>query len=97
MTTRVGFIGLGRMGLPMCYQLLQAGFDLTVHNRSQDKVKRISQDGAWRPNPLRKSPNTPRFYWPACPTSPPWKRFSWVRAASSKTLGPGRSWLTTVP
>lgn len=47
MTTRVGFIGLGRMGLPMCYQLLQAGFDLTVHNRSQDKVKRISQDGAW--------------------------------------------------
>ena len=47
MTTRVGFIGLGRMGLPMCYRLLQAGFDLTVHNRSQDKVKRISQDGAW--------------------------------------------------
>ena len=46
MTTRVGFIGLGRMGLPMCYRLLQAGFDLTVHNRSQDKVKRISQDGA---------------------------------------------------
>ncbi len=23
MTTRVGFIGLGRMGLPMCYRLLQ--------------------------------------------------------------------------
>ena len=46
MTTRVGFIGLGRMGLPMCYRLLQAGFDLTVHNRSQDKVRRISQDGA---------------------------------------------------
>ena len=46
MTTRVGFIGLGRMGLPMCYRLLQAGFDLTVHNRSQDKVERISQDGA---------------------------------------------------
>ena len=46
MSTRVGFIGLGRMGLPMCYRLLQAGFDLTVHNRSQDKVRRISQDGA---------------------------------------------------
>jgi 3-hydroxyisobutyrate dehydrogenase-like beta-hydroxyacid dehydrogenase len=30
----------------MCYRLLQAGFDLTVHNRSQDKVKGISQDGA---------------------------------------------------
>ncbi len=46
MAIRVGFIGLGRMGLPMCYRLLQAGFDLTVHNRSQDKVQRISQDGA---------------------------------------------------
>ena len=46
MTTRVGFIGLGRMGLPMCHRLLQAGFDLTVHNRSQDKVRCICQDGA---------------------------------------------------
>ena len=46
MTTRVGFIGLGRMGRPMCHRLLQAGFDLTVHNRSQDKVRRIAQDGA---------------------------------------------------
>ena len=46
MAIRVGFIGLGRMGLPMCYRLLQAGFDLTVHNRSQEKVQRISQDGA---------------------------------------------------
>jgi 3-hydroxyisobutyrate dehydrogenase-like beta-hydroxyacid dehydrogenase len=46
MATKVGFIGLGRMGLPMCYRLLRAGFDLTVHNRSQDKVRRISQDGA---------------------------------------------------
>ena len=46
MTIRVGFIGLGRMGLPMCYRLLQAGFDPTVHNRSQEKVKGIAQDGA---------------------------------------------------
>ena len=46
MTIKVGFIGLGRMGLPMCYRLLRAGFDLTVHNRSQEKVRRITQDGA---------------------------------------------------
>ena len=38
MTTRVGFIGLGRVGLPMGYRLLQAGFNLTVPDRSQDKV-----------------------------------------------------------
>ncbi len=46
MTTKVGFIGLGRMGLPMSYRLLQGGFDLTVHNRSQEKVQRITRDGA---------------------------------------------------
>jgi len=35
---KIGFIGLGRMGLPMSYRLLKAGFHLTVHNRSQEKV-----------------------------------------------------------
>lgn len=43
---KVGFIGLGRMGLPMSYRLLQAGFDLTVHNRSQGKVHQIAEAGA---------------------------------------------------
>ncbi len=28
MTTGVGFIGLGRMSLPMCCRLLQAGFQI---------------------------------------------------------------------
>ena len=44
--TKVGFIGLGRMGLPMAYRLLSAGFDLTVHNRSQGKVQEIATAGA---------------------------------------------------
>ncbi len=44
--TTVGFIGLGRMGLPMSYRLLRAGFDLTVHNRSQGKVQEIAEAGA---------------------------------------------------
>lgn len=43
---KVGFIGLGRMGLPMAHRLLGAGFHLTVHNRSQGKVLRIAKDGA---------------------------------------------------
>ena len=43
---KVGFIGLGRMGLPMCYRLLHAGFELTVHNRSQGKVHEIAAAGA---------------------------------------------------
>ena len=43
---KIGFIGLGRMGLPMSYNLLKAGFDLTVHNRSKPKVQEIAAAGA---------------------------------------------------
>lgn len=43
---KIGFIGLGRMGLPMSYNLLKAGLDLTVHNRSQPKVEEIAAAGA---------------------------------------------------
>lgn len=46
MTGKIGFIGLGRMGLPMSYNLLNAGYDLTVHNRSQEKVRQIADAGA---------------------------------------------------
>ena len=46
MSATIGFIGLGRMGLPMSYNLLRAGYDLTVHNRSQEKVHQIADAGA---------------------------------------------------
>ena len=46
MTDKIGFIGLGRMGLPMSYNLLNAGYNLTVHNRSQEKVRQIADAGA---------------------------------------------------
>ena len=43
---KVGFIGLGRMGMPMSRRLLKAGFDLTVHNRSRGKVEEMVSLGA---------------------------------------------------
>ena len=43
---KVGFIGLGRMGLPMSRRLLDAGFHLTVHNRSRPKVDALVAAGA---------------------------------------------------
>ena len=46
MSDRIGFIGLGRMGLPMCYNLLRAGYPLAAHNRSQGKVRQIADAGA---------------------------------------------------
>ena len=42
----VGFIGLGRMGLPMARNLLRAGFPLVVHNRSRGNVEAMAAGGA---------------------------------------------------
>jgi len=38
MTTRIAFPGTGLMGLPMAADLLQAGFELTVRNRSPEEA-----------------------------------------------------------
>ncbi|MFQ5894319.1 MAG: NAD(P)-dependent oxidoreductase [Nitrospinota bacterium] len=43
---RVGFIGLGLMGKPMCRRLLGAGFELYVHNRSRPAVELLAAEGA---------------------------------------------------
>ncbi len=46
MSPKIGFIGLGIMGIPMCKNLLKAGFNLTVYNRTQSKMSEILQEGA---------------------------------------------------
>ena len=46
MPTRVGFIGLGRMGKGMAGNLLRAGFPLSVHNRSRGAVEELAGRGA---------------------------------------------------
>jgi 3-hydroxyisobutyrate dehydrogenase-like beta-hydroxyacid dehydrogenase len=43
---KVGFIGLGRMGAGMAANLLKAGHQLTVYNRSPDKAKSLVALGA---------------------------------------------------
>ncbi|GAA0401080.1 2-hydroxy-3-oxopropionate reductase [Cocleimonas flava] len=40
---KIGFIGLGLMGKPMCLNLQKAGAELIVHNRSQQVVHELSQ------------------------------------------------------
>lgn len=45
-TPRVGFIGLGIMGRPMCANLLKAGFPLTVWNRSRPGIEEVVGYGA---------------------------------------------------
>ena len=44
--TRIGFIGLGIMGQPMARSLLEAGYALTVWNRSQPGIDALVKDRA---------------------------------------------------
>lgn len=43
---KVGFIGLGQMGIGMAGNLLKAGHDLRVYNRTPEKAKPLEADGA---------------------------------------------------
>jgi 2-hydroxy-3-oxopropionate reductase len=46
MAERIGFIGLGIMGKPMARNLMEAGYELVVYNRSRGKVDELAQEGA---------------------------------------------------
>lgn len=46
MKKRIGFIGLGMMGNPMSRNLLKAGFELIIWNRTASKMEEIIQLGA---------------------------------------------------
>ena len=43
---RIGFIGLGNMGSAMAANLIKAGHDVTVYNRSRDKADALAAEGA---------------------------------------------------
>jgi 3-hydroxyisobutyrate dehydrogenase-like beta-hydroxyacid dehydrogenase len=43
---KVGFIGLGHMGAGMAANLLKAGHDVTVYNRTRTKVEALAAQGA---------------------------------------------------
>lgn len=43
---KVGYIGLGLMGAPMARNLMKAGYELVVHNRSRAIVDQLASEGA---------------------------------------------------
>ena len=43
---KAGWIGLGRMGVPMVERLLKAGFDVSVWNRTKSKAEPLAAAGA---------------------------------------------------
>ena len=56
---RVGFIGTGIMGRPMARNLLNAGYPLTVHNRTESKARELLSQGAvWAATPSDVAANS---------------------------------------
>ena len=45
-TQKIGWIGAGRMGLPMAERLLKAGHDVSVWNRTRAKAEPLTKSGA---------------------------------------------------
>ena len=43
---KVGFIGLGLIGTPMCLNLVKAKYEVSVWNRTQSKVEQLVVAGA---------------------------------------------------
>lgn len=42
---KVGFIGLGKMGTPIAKNILKAGFELSIYNRTSDKMRPLLAEG----------------------------------------------------
>ncbi len=46
MTLKIGYIGLGLMGKPMARNIMKAGYEVVVHNRSRQSVEELVKGGA---------------------------------------------------
>ena len=45
---KIAFIGIGTMGAGMALNILKAGHDVTVHNRTREKEEAVAKEGAGR-------------------------------------------------
>jgi 3-hydroxyisobutyrate dehydrogenase len=52
---KVAFIGLGTMGVGMSLNILKAGHDITVHNRTREKEEEVAKEGAKRMESPKKA------------------------------------------
>src|SRR5215468_6168626 len=44
-THKIGWIGMGRMGYPMAERLLDAGYDVSIWNRTKSKAEPLAKKG----------------------------------------------------
>lgn len=59
MAERIGFIGLGIMGIPMCRNLMKAGFSCVVYTRTNSRADGLLSEGAvWAESPAAVAAQT---------------------------------------
>jgi 2-hydroxy-3-oxopropionate reductase len=66
----VGVIGLGKMGKPIAYHMLKAGYRVVVHNRSQAAVEELVAAGAAKANTPREVATQCGFVITSLPDAP---------------------------
>ena len=70
MIKRIGYIGLGLMGKPIASNLLKAGFELAVHNRSQAAIQELVSLGAAKASSPAQVAETSELVITSLPDSP---------------------------
>jgi 2-hydroxy-3-oxopropionate reductase len=70
MASPVGFIGLGLMGAPMARNLMRAGYDLVVQNRSREKAAELAREGATAASTPREVAERCEIVFTMLPDSP---------------------------
>lgn len=73
---KVGYIGLGLMGAPMARNLMKAGHELVVHNRSREIVQDLADEGATSANSPKEVAEQVDFVFTNLPDSPDVERIA---------------------
>jgi 2-hydroxy-3-oxopropionate reductase len=68
--TRIAFIGLGIMGMPMAVNLVRAGYEVAGYNRSPEKTNRFAEQGGQAASSVQEAVRGAEFVLTMLPDSP---------------------------
>src|SRR3954453_14130905 len=86
---RVSFIGLGSMGLPMAQNLLKAGHELVVYNRTRSRSDELGRNGARVAGSPREPGPGPGLVNPMLAAAPPVEKVMFGSEGALASLKPG--------
>lgn len=90
--TRIGFVGLGNMGGPMCHRLIQAGYEVTVFDLDPDKVAEAVALGGTAAASAADCARAAEFFLTSLPR-PDHVEAVMVGAGALAALAPGSVWV----